>query len=611
MAETGKKITPRDILRIVFRRWRMFFGSAILFAITVLVAAHYMPVRYSGVTKFERRVDPSGLEGKSDEVESWQRRRHMLYWDMSGPHALTQAAEELDLFRGMPHGPDGQLTDRGQAQKQELIEKLRRSVGIGWDVNTWAIDLISVSVTHEDPVLAQKLPDTLVKNYINRLGEQMIQSLKSSKEFLEAQTKAASELLQQQERKRIDFETKHYNAMFTEPGSLLRVIDENKLQIEMLERQYEIVRMKLTAVEAADEALRAGRRPTTQPAGATIEGQPTTQPALLSGAPAPTTQPGLLAGPGTTTQPAEPETGGVKPPLGMVAKVVVKPNPNFLTLLNELENLRETLTRSLLRMKPAHPTVKELETRIQQTIDRIQQMKVKGEDVVQEIVYDPTINPIERRMLEQERDVTDGQLMRLRAKLANYESSLANFEKIKQEYERIQKQIKQSEAELAAWNGRLDNVKAALAGEIAKRRNIIATVQAAEKQSRPSDPSLFKILGMATAGGLLLGAALVFLAHMMDRSISTPEDAKNFGVPIHGIIGEIITRQRRRNLRMRRWLLSPVVVLVVLIALGGSAFSLTLWLKAPDEYKRFQSARLEYLQDQVISNIQRVIDKIY
>ena len=596
MADIKKKITPRDILRIVFRRWRFFFGSATLFAITVLIAAHYLPLKYTSTTKFERRSDPSGLESKIAETEGWPTRKHMLYWDLMGPHALSQAAEELDLTRGMPHGPDGQLTDDGQVLKQELLEKLRGCIGIGWEVNTKEIDLIAVSVTHEEALLAQRMADTLVKNYINRLGEQMIQSLRSSKEFLEAQVKAQQDLLQQTERKRMDFERQHYNSMPQEPGMLLRSIEDTKMQLEMVKRQAEIVRMKMAAMQAYMKP--AG--PTTQPAAASVEGAPTTQPALLAGGA--TTPPAPAGGP--TTQPASPYDG-------MPYQITQEPNPEFMRLLNELENLKETRTRYLLDMKPAHPKVKDIEVRISQTEDRIKKMVEKGEQFQFRKTFFPNPDPILRRMLEQEAEVSEAQVQRLEAKLAIYESSLANFEQTKQEYDRIQKQIRTQEAELTGWTGRLESVTMNLQGEIAKRRSILLTVLTAEKQVRPSDPSLVKVLGAALFGGLLVGAVLVFLANLMDRSIATPEDAKQFGVPVHGIIGEIVTRQRRRSMRMRKWILAPVVSLIILVGLGGSILSITLSLKAPDEYRRFQSARLDYIQGKVVSKVQGIIDRAF
>lgn len=596
MAEIKKKITPRDILRIVFRRWRLFFGSATLFAVTTLIAAHYLPLKYTSMTKFERRSDPSNLESRVNETEGWGQRKYMLGWDMLGPHALSQAAEELELTRGMPHGPDGQLTDDGQLLKQELLEKLRRCVGLDWDVNTPAIDLISVKVTHEDPLLAKNMADVLVKNYINRLGEQMIQSLRSSKEFLEAQVKAQQDLLQQTERKRMDFERQHYNSMPQEPGMLMRSIEDTKLQLDMVRRQAEIVHMKLVAMQAYMKS--AG--PTTQPAAASVESAPTTQPALLAGGP--TTQPALAGGP--TTQP-------VSPYAGMPYQITQEPNPQFMSLLSERENLKETRTRELLTMKPAHPKIKDIETRIGQTEDRIKKMVEKGEQFQIRTTYFPNPDPIMKRMLEQEAEVSDGQVQRLEAKLTKYESSLANFERTKQEYDRIQKQIRGQETELAGWTGRLESVTMNLQGEIAKRRSILMTVQVAEKQVRPSDPSLVKVLGAALAGGLAVAAFLVFLANLLDRSIATPEDAKQFGVPVHGIIGEIVTRQRRRSMRMRRWILAPIVGLVVLGALGGSILSISLSLTAPDEYRRFQSARLDYLQDKVVSKVQGILDKAF
>ncbi|HOD83817.1 MAG TPA: hypothetical protein PKG77_20545 [Phycisphaerae bacterium] len=595
MADTVKKLTPRDILRIVFRRWRLFFGGALLFAIGVLIAGHYLPVKYTGTTRFQRRTDPSQIAGPGggSGPENWDSRKDTLRWDLSGPNALEQAAADLELTVGMPHGSDGQLTDQGQVLKQELIGQLSRAVRVSWDVRTPAVDLISVSVTHEDPRLARMLPDQLVKNYINRVGEQIISSLRSSKDFLDIQVKGAQELLQQYEEKRMKFERDNPYAMPQEPGFFLRSIEDAKTQVEALQRQQELAKMKLRMLEGA-----INPPPTTQPA-ATVEDMPTTQPSLLAGVAAPAAgQP--------TTQPANPLA---MPGLGKPSQVSLKPNPNFLALINERDGLKENLTRSLLVMKPAHPKIKDLETRIKQTEERIQRMVENNEQYVPEYIYPTDVNPVTKLMLEQEISYNDAQIQRLETKLGKFQAAEQNYETIKQEYERILNQIKAQENELSSWTKRLEDVRLALQGEIAKRRNHLEAIRLAERQIRPSDPSLSKILMGALIGGLAFGAVLVFLAHLMDRSIGTPEDAKQFGVPVQGIIGEIITRQRRRNLRLRRWLLAPVVILLVFAILGGSVFSITLWLREPDEYNRFAAARIEYVQDQVVSRVMRLIDR--
>ena len=596
MADIVKKLTPRDILRIVFRRWRLFFGGVLLFAIGVLIAGHYMPVKYTGTTRFQRRADPSLASGQSSlsAPESWESRKDTLRYDLAGPNALEQAAADLELTVGMPHGNDGQLTDEGQIQKQELIAKLSRSVRVSWDVRTQAVDLISVSVTHEDPRLARMLPDQLVKNYINRVGEQIINSLRSSKDFLDVQVKGARDLLQQYEDKRMKFERDNPYAMPQESGSLLRSIDDIKTQLELLHRQQELAKMRLRVLEGS-----VNPPPTTQPApAATVEGMPTTQPALLAGAAPAAAEP--------TTQPA---TGLGLGGLGKPSQISLKPNPNYLALVNELESLKENLTRSLLVMKEAHPKIKDFRTRIKQTEERLQGMLDRREHMVPEYIYPTSVDPVTRLMLDQEITYNDGQIQRLESKLAKYQQAEQNYESIKQEYERILNQIKSQEAELTSWNKRQGEVRLALQGEIAKRRNHLEAVRLAERQVRPSDPSLTKILMAALVGGLVFGGALVFLTNLMDRSIGTPEDARQFGVPVQGIIGEIVTRQRRRNLRLRRWLLAPVVALLVLTVLGGSIFSLTLWLREPDEYNRFTNARVDYVQDQVISRVQRLIDR--
>ena len=138
----------------------------------------------------------------------------------------------------------------------------------------------------------------------------------------------------------------------------------------------------------------------------------------------------------------------------------------------------------------------------------------------------------------------------------------------------------------------------ALDAEVAKRRTHLESVQTAEKQFRPSSPKLMMILAFTYLGGLAFGGGVVFLINFLDRSISTTEEAgKYFNVPVHGVIGEIITTRQRLRRGIRRYLLAPAVTLLILGVLGIATLSITLWLKSPEKFQEWKAAPVRFVFD--------------
>ena len=64
----------------------------------------------------------------------------------------------------------------------------------------------------------------------------------------------------------------------------------------------------------------------------------------------------------------------------------------------------------------------------------------------------------------------------------------------------------------------------------------------------------------AIVGGLAFGAGLVFLANLLDRSVSTTEEAvHHFDLPVHGVIAEIVTARQQWVRRTKVWTIGPAV----------------------------------------------------
>jgi len=202
-------------------------------------------------------------------------------------------------------------------------------------------------------------------------------------------------------------------------------------------------------------------------------------------------------------------------------------------------------------------------------------------------------------------EVTTAEIERLENQLKQLEGAMANFTVVRQQYLELLGKIQDEQAEATRWKVRQDEVQMALDAEVAKRRTHLESVQTAETQFRPSSPSLLRVLAMAYVGGLAFGGGVVFLLNYLDRSISTTEEAgKYFNVPVHGVIGEIITAKRRLQRKFRRYVLEPVVALIILGALGSATLSISLWLNAPDAFKVWKSEPASFVVDHATSVVE-------
>jgi uncharacterized protein involved in exopolysaccharide biosynthesis len=545
MAKDIEKRTPRDLLRIVFRRRALFLVGASVFAVGWLVAARALPVQYTATTVFERRSDEASQEQSKNSPGAVEALRLAMPYDLKGYDAVAQAAENLDLTRGLPHDKQGELTPAGKARKQELVLRLMKAVSVTTDVKTEQVDRVSVSFTDADPRLVQQLPDRLVRNYMNFISNDIVKRLTESREFHARQAQESRGRKQQLTADLIDFETKHAGMMPDDPGAIKEQLDKITTDIEAIRRQQ----TEATENAAKLKEMVAARKPNDS-----------------------------------------------EEPL----QVVKGPNPELQRLKEQRDQAQEQLdsAKTLSHMTEKHPMVATLRAKIADLEARI---KETPEEAVLHTVYGqgttaPDGLDIQLASEESTVKVMKDELERLLPRQAQLQKQMANFGPVRQEYLKLRADLMEQEAEMKRREAPLLEVETALAAEVAQRRTRLAAIQLALPQYKPSDPKLHYILGVALVGGLAFGGGLVFLSNVMDRAVRTTEDAvEGFGLPIFGVIDEIVTPQERFKRRLLRWTIGPVLSVVILIGLGLSSLSVVLWLQYPDELEKWKAHPVSFL----------------
>ncbi|MCD4699703.1 MAG: hypothetical protein K8R91_03910, partial [Phycisphaerae bacterium] len=183
MAETLNKKTPRDVLRVVFRRRRLFLLGASLFAIIAMLGAYYLPLKYTGTTIFQHHRDVAAEGTLARGSESFDATRLSMRNDLASRDAVAEVAEEIALLKGLPRDPEGRLTREGQMAEQRIVGDIIKDVKVTLVIRSTNKDRFSVSVTHHDPILAKQIPNTLVRNYKNRLLQAIKERLTASSKF--------------------------------------------------------------------------------------------------------------------------------------------------------------------------------------------------------------------------------------------------------------------------------------------------------------------------------------------------------------------------------------------------------------------------------------------
>ncbi|MCE5328567.1 MAG: hypothetical protein LLG01_19360 [Planctomycetaceae bacterium] len=530
------KNSLRDMLRLAYRRKLLFLLAAATVATLVLVGAHMVPLKYTGKAVFEFGLEAAAEDISKTSADSFDAVKERLAHDIAGYQAMEQAVVEAGLTKGFPRDDSGALTYEGLLATQGLVGESMKNTEVVWEARSKQEDLVSVSFTHQDPKVAEVLTNILVKNYINQTYDKIRSGLKRQFDFLVTKVEDCDKLLEAAQRDKIRFETEHAGMLPDNPAAFQDKIDRSRVELAELQRRYEAARLRLVRVKALRQESAT---------------QPSTQ----------------------------------------IARMVRQPNPEHQRVSVQLQMLRDELDSSLIlrHMTEEHPVVKSLRVKIGQTEKRLSEIPL---DVMkEEIGGGPPVSLIDLTMesatAQSEMDSLGSEIKRLTELQNGYDKAWASFAPVRQDYMVLVKVFTDRQDEAKQWRGRLESVQVALAAAVDNRLTRLKAIQPAHQQFIPSSPSLLVVMVLAIGGALACGAGVVWAAQALDRSISTPEEAQEaFGLPVCGVIGEIISPHQRSRLLARRWLVTPAVALVLVAVLGAATISMVFRLRFPRQYNQ-------------------------
>jgi len=528
MPDTHKK-NARDVLRIVFRRWRLLVLGAAVFAIVVLNGAHAVPLKYTGTAVFEMGLEAGSKDITNVSQESFDTVRQRLREDLSGLTPIEEALEALKLTEGLPRGPDGRLTTVGDRRKQEMIEKISKGVAIRWASESRQQDVVYVSYTDADPKLAEQMPNALISGYVERIYSRLKRELMETHNFIQVRVESYDGSLSEVRRQIIDFETRYAGYLPDNPAALHEQITAVTNDIEALRRRKTVAESNLARIKG-----------------------------WIESPPEPTTQVAEVRAPNPRIRELEDQVRQQKDLLDRLFSAVGKPtedHPQVIAIRRHIAELEKELAEApatVMTTSLSMPMGNEL---------RAQQMA-----------------------LQAELDMCDAELDRLQSLLKDCQDRWANAGPIRQQYLQLLQTQNDLRHERDEWRSKLTAVEAALNAQMTEKGTRLAAVRSSPTQYRPSSPTLMMVFGFAIVGGLGFGAALVFAASLLDRSVTTTEEAACFNVPICGVIGEITTAGELAARRIRRWTVVPIISFVLLVVMAISGLSIGLKLYDPMKY---------------------------
>jgi uncharacterized protein involved in exopolysaccharide biosynthesis len=153
------------------------------------------------------------------------------------------------------------------------------------------------------------------------------------------------------------------------------------------------------------------------------------------------------------------------------------------------------------------------------------------------------------------------------------------------EYERINGQIQETENEIALWQRGRATVQMALEAERNGTRTHFKLIHPAAAVFKPTWPALWHVFFIALVGGACVGVAAAIALSRLSRSFSTPAEAATaLALPLLGVIGPILSPASRRLASLRRYVLVPATVTLVLLVMTVSAASIVLATHYPGQY---------------------------
>lgn len=496
----GRRYTPEDALKIALRRKWFIIAPLCLAMLVVVGLLRVMPRKYVSETVIlvvPQRVPESYV--RSTVTTRIEDRLQSIRQQILSRTRLERIILDFDLY------PEA----RAVMALQDVVPFMRNEI----NVNMVRGDAFTVSFVHERPDVAQKVTERLASLVIDENLRDRQVVAEGTNEFLETQLEQSRVRLEEHEKKLEAYRRTHLGELPTQAESNMQAIQNLQAQAQGLTDSIARDRDRLFVVERE-----------------------------LSDMPA-RIEAGLLA-----TQAA---TAPAKDADGLPVGSATERLPAARQSLRELET----------RFKPEHPDVIRMKAIIRDLeVKSAEERKTASERRAGDTPVAPPTSQAairesalrdERANLNRQISQKDGQLANIRAQIGSYQARLdatptreSEMVALMRDYDTLKKVYtdlltKREDSKVAA------NLEQRQIGEQFK------ILDPANRPETPFSPNTKLIAVAGLGGGLALGAALILLLELRDRTFRADTDVQQaLKLPVLAMIPKMPNAAERAR---RRW----------------------------------------------------------
>jgi polysaccharide chain length determinant protein (PEP-CTERM system associated) len=528
----GKKFTPEDIARILWRRkWLVLVPFVTIAVLTVLIAS-FLPERYRCDTLIlvvpQRVPDAyvrSNITVSNERTTTLQDRIETSKQQILSRTRLERIVTELNLYP----------KERRVGLIEDIVQRMRNDIQVQ-PVSRG--DAFTVSFTYVDRRLALEVVNRLAAAFIDESNQDRTLFAESTTSFLETQLEDARRNLQQIEAKVADYRTRHSGELPTERDSNLQVLANTQSQLQQLGESINRDRDRRYLLER------------------------------------------------TLTEMAA-ETAAAPPP-----QVVVNPaNPGDATAVagrtaaERLQSARSQLSVALLRYKNDHPDVVRLTRDIAELEAKAQQEALQRPLSPEASLAQPATPADEQRQvrmrdLRLEIEGLDRLIggkqqdeKTLRAKIAEYQRRVEATPARETELTGLLRDYSTVQQHYGSLLSRQEDSKIAAALERRQIGEQLRMVDQPRLPERPVSPNRPMIDLAGAAAGLAIGLGFVALLEYRDNSFRNDEEVvRILAIPVVAMIPLMLSRVERAAERRRAMLIAGATAVVFL-----GAVAVALW----------------------------------
>ena len=519
----GKKYTPEDILRIIWRRlWVLLVPFAIVSAATA-VYTRYLPDRFlseSMVMVIPQRVPEAYV--RSTVTTRIEDRLRTIRDQVMSRTRLERVILEFNLY------PEA----RKHGIMQDIVERMQREVTVtpGRGGDSFRVGFIA-----DNPVTARKVAEKVTSMFIEESLQQRESLAEGTNQFLEAQLEDARTRLIEQEKKVELYRRRYGPELPTQLGSNIQAITNVQMQIQQLLQSINENQQRRLLIERQIADLEA-------------------EPVALGEAPA-----------------ARSGTGGQNSPA--IAA----------TATAQLAAARSELTAMLMRLKPGHPDIGRMERLIAELESKAEQEALR----VPLSGADPGASPVmlarQRRLADLQ--ITLDQLtshvaaqqkeeQRLRGTSTAYQQRVEATPTRESEMIELTRDYSTLQDLYASLLKRREDAKIAANLERRQIGESFQVIDPARLPERPFSPDRRSMNTMGMGAGIALGLVLVALLEYRDRSFKTDDEVTSvLALPVLAIVPLMRSAAEKRRARVRTAVVSVVFGATVAVCLAVVAYT--------------------------------------